>query len=467
MINEQDIRVEQCRRHLWNFEQYMDGDFFKHPHLKIVAETLENLYKGKLLKMNGEPYKKLMINMPPRFGKSYSLNMFCQWVLGNKMSNKIITISYNEVLSGRFSKGVRNAIESEKVDNRFNIFGDIFPDAKIKRGDSSASLWSLEGQPFSYLGGSFGGTVTGMGCNIGIIDDPIKNRDEAYNDKVLQQHWDFYADTFLSRLEEGAIQIINMTRWSTKDLCGRLLDLEPNEWYVISMEAKTGDTMLCPEIMSLETYLDKSSKTSNEIMLANYHQKPMDVQGRLYENFKTYVDIPVNNEAGQVIEGIFSYTDTADTGDDYLCSIIYALFQGKAYVLDIYYTQDSMEITETDVANKHTRFKVNKARIESNNGGRGFARNVDRVLKEMNNYTTVVSWFHQSSNKKSRILSNSYWVQENIYMPLGWEIKFRDFYIDVMGHQKSGKNKHDDAADALTGIAESITVKRSKYTHAR
>ena len=106
-------------------------------------------------------------------------------------------------------------------------------------------MWSLEGQYFNYLGTGMGGTITGIGCNIGIIDDPIKNDKEAFNDRVLEDHWKFYTDTFLSRLESDSIQIINMTRWSKQDLCGRILQMEADKWKVIKMEAMEDDTMLC------------------------------------------------------------------------------------------------------------------------------------------------------------------------------------------------------------------------------
>lgn len=114
-------------------------------------------------------------------------------------------------------------------------------------------LWSLEGQFFNYLAAGFGGTITGVGCNIGIIDDPIKNDKEAFNDRVLEEQWSWYTDTFLSRIEEGGLQIVNMTRWSTKDLCGRLLSSDDgDEWYVFCRQAYDEATgmMLCEELLS-------------------------------------------------------------------------------------------------------------------------------------------------------------------------------------------------------------------------
>ena len=98
---------------------------------------------------------------------------------------------------------------------------------------------------------------------------------------------------------------------------------------------------------------------------------------------------------------------------------------------------------------------MNEATIESNNGGRGFARNVQRLLWERHRTRGItVRWFHQSKNKKARIISNSSFIVNNVFFPLNWRDRWPEFYKAVTEYQKEGKNKHDDAADSLTGIAE-------------
>ena len=451
-----EARKELARKSFWQYCKTLHPTFFKdsRPHLKEICDTLQGIYEGTILKPDGKPYRKLMINIPPRFGKSFTLTNFTEWALGKDNRNKIITVCYNDTLSGRFSKKVRDSIEATKLDDRY-IFSDIFPTTKIKRGDASAQVWSLEGQHFNYLGAGFGGTITGIGCNIGIIDDPIKNREEAYNDRVLENHYSFYTDTFLSRLEAGAIQIVNMTRWANKDLCGRLLESEPDEWYVLRMEAqKDNGEMLCPELLPLDEYLEKKKITSSQIFQANFHQRPIDIEGNLYKSFKTYKELPLGM--------VRNYTDTADTGEDYLCSISYVEHQKKAYVTDILYTQDGMEVTEPATALLFERSRVKHARIESNNGGRGFARNVERTCKENKYFGAVITSFHQSKNKEARIYSNSHWVMENIFFPEDWHIRWPLFHKHITNYKKEGKNLVDDCADALTGVAEASQMK-SQY----
>ena len=240
------------------------------------------------------------------------------------------------------------------------------------------------------------------------------------------------------------------------DLAGRAIEhykAEGKKIKHIKMKAVKDDkgTMLCDEILSYKSYLSKARAMGPEIASANYQQEPIDIKGRLYSEFKTYVDLPKEK-----IVRIVSYCDTADTGEDFLCNIIYADCKDSAYILDVIYTKEAMEITEPMVAEAYKKFDVNIADIESNNGGRAFARNVERITRDKGNYKTVIKWFHQSGNKIARILSNSAWVNANIYMPVDWKNKWPEFAKDIISYQKEGKNKHDDGPDALTGIAEKM-----------
>lgn len=119
------------------------------------------------------------------------------------------------------------------------------------------------------------------------------------------------------------------------------------------MKAMQDDgTMLCNAVLTREDYEDKVRTMSEEIASANYQQQPIDLKGRLYSSFKTYTDIPRDANGKPLFTHIRSYTDTADTGADYLCSIIYGEYNHEAYVLDIYYTKASMEITEPETARR-------------------------------------------------------------------------------------------------------------------
>ncbi|WP_049948034.1 phage terminase large subunit [Enterocloster clostridioformis] len=382
-------------------------------------------------------------------------------MLGNDQTQKIMTGSYNETLSTMFSKSVRNDIQEEKADENRIVFSDIFPGVSIKRGDGAMNLWSLEGGYNNYLATSPTGTATGFGATLLIIDDLIKNSEEANNELTKEKHWNWFTDTMLSRLEEDGKIIIIMTRWASDDLAGRALEHFKEAGAKvrhISMKAlQNPDTheMLCPEVLSYKSYQAKIQAMGADIASANYQQEPIDLKGRLYTSFKTY-----SGELPQFKE-IRNYTDTADTGEDYLCSINYGVtFANEAYVLDILYTKEPMEVTEPATARMLLEGAVNLARIESNNGGRGFARNVRRILEQElgSNYTTI-KWFTQTQNKQARIYSNSSWVMQHIYYPEDWKNRWPEYHNAMIKYQREGQNKHDDAPDATTGIAENCAKK--------
>ena len=389
--------------------------------------------------------------MPPRFGKSYTATLFVQWLLGRNNKLKIMTGSYNETLSSTFAKQVRDMIATEQTQG-VTVYRDIFPDTKIKYGEASMNKWALEGsQVANYLATSPTGTATGFGADLIVIDDLIKNSEEAYNSNVLEKHIDWFTNTMLSRTEKGFKLIIIMTRWASNDLAGFILSNYDDVVHINYKAINDDGTPLDEETLSLEDFEFKTKNMAKEIVYANYQQEPIDIKGRLYNEFKTYVELPKEK-----IVKISAYCDTADTGDDFLCNIIYADCKDSAYVLDVIYTKEAMEITEPMVAEAYKKFNVNVADIESNNGGRAFARNIERITRDKGNYKTVVKWFHQSGNKIARILSNSAWVNANIYMPVDWKNKWSEFAKDIISYQKEGKNKHDDGPDALTGVAEKV-----------
>jgi predicted phage terminase large subunit-like protein len=455
---EKQFTLELARREFFYYCNIKAPEFYKDNRKYLIefCNDLQDFYESD--------DEVGIINLPPRHGKSRTAGLLVEWILGKNKEEKIMTGSYNETLSTMFSKNVRNSIQEEKADENKIVYSDIFPDTKIKRGDGAMNLWSLEGGYNNYLATSPTGTATGFGCTFMLIDDLIKSALEANNADVLEKHWEWFTNTMLSRLEEGGKILIVMTRWHSLDLAGRALkhftEIGAKIKHITMKAIQDDGTMLCPEILSRRSAENKKKAMGLDIFSANYQQEPIDIKGRLYTSFKTYTKLPMDDKGNLLFTTIKAYCDTADEGSDYLCNIIYGVYHKEAYVLDVYYTKDPMEVTEKETARRLYEFGVNIADIESNNGGRGFARAVERILKDVfRSNKTRVKWFHQSKNKIARILSNSTWVMDHIYYPINWRDKWPEYYSAMSKYQKEGKNPHDDGPDATTGIAENIDKK--------
>ena len=453
MINYDDLKLqaqlELARRDFYYYCQLTSPDFYKanRLYLKNTCNELQEFVTSN---------KKIaVINMPPRFGKTRTIGKLVEWLLGKDNNKRIMTGSYNEDLSGTLAKMVRDTIATEKTKGIL-CYSDIFQGTKIKYGDATIKKWSLEkSSQANYLATSPKGTATGFGADIVIIDDLIKNSEEAYNENVLQSHIDWFNNTLLQRTEKNFKLIIVMTRWAKRDLAGYILENNKNVLHINYKAVNDDGTMLDDDILSREDFDFKTKDMNKDIVYANYMQEPIDVKGKLYSHFKTYKTLPTEYKK------IKNYTDTADTGNDYLCSIDYMVTKdNEAYVLNIIYTKDPMEITEPAVAEMLFNDDVNEADIESNNGGRGFARNVERILRqEMGSNRCTFNAFAQTKNKESRIYSNSTWVMEHIYFPENWADRFPEYYKAMNTYQKEGKNAHDDAPDATTGVCEKTSAK--------
>lgn len=453
-----ELQCEMARRHFYDYCLLKSPNFYKHEYLKVLCNELEEFYRGR--------DDVLIINIQPRAGKSRTMGNLVEWIFGQDKTMQVMAGSYNETLSTTFSKNVRNTIQTVKADPYIPVYSDVFPQTKIKYGDAAMNLWALEGEFQSYLATSPTGTATGFGCQILLLDDIIKNSMEAYNANVKQAHWDWFIGTMLSRLEgfpgEGGKLIIVMTRWATDDLTGRALKhfgaLGLKIRHIV-MKAKNDDgSMMCDAVLSEKGYEVKRKTMPPDIFMANYQQEPIDIKGRLYSNgFKTYDgNLPEFKQ-------ICAYIDTADTGTDYLSGYVYGrTFQDEAYILDIIFTAEPMEITEPATADMLWRNEVNVADIESNNGGRGFARNVERILRQdYRSNKTSVRWFTQTHNKVARILTASTWCMDHVYFPAGWQNRWPQLYEDLMRYQRTGKNAHDDAEDALSGIYDKVCERKT------
>lgn len=448
-------------------------------HHRLIFEALERVVDGKC--------KRLMINMPPRYSKTeIVIKQFFSWCYALNPASKFLHLSYSDMLVKDNSDMIRQIMQ-------LPAYTTLFPNSRLENNRANTTRWKTAAGGEMYAV-STQGQVTGFGAGkvdddtaeekddflagaddeflqklglIGantnvfegalVIDDPLKPED-ADSDTIRERVNQRFDSTIRNRVNSRNTPIIIiMQRLHEHDLCGYLQELEADEWEILSLPAITEDKETGKEVPlwgmkhTLEE-LKKLREKNPHIFDTQYMQDPKPKEGLMYQSFGTYEpeQLPVKGKR-------MNYTDTADTGADNLCSIDFIDTPEYQYVIDVLFTNKPMEFTEPALAKMLNKNKIEVSKIESNNGGRGFARAVRRLLRiNFKNRRTAIRWFTQSKNKFSRIYSASAEVQDNILFPVGWETKWPEFYRSLMSYRKDNKRKsqHDDAADCLTGVYE-------------
>ena len=367
---------------------------------------------------------------------------------------------YAAKLAEKFSKDIRDGIVTNPK------YLDVFPNVKANGAIDNWSM-STNTQP-SYFCAGIGGAITGLGARTcAILDDPIKNIEEALSETVIENVWNWYTSTHLSRLESGCPEILIATRWTRKDPIGRLTDENSEEYNpnfkVINIPALDDKgNSFCEEVKTTGEYMEIKKVTDDFIWEAEYMQHPVERKGLLFpiEELHRFSisDLQTTDKDGYKVykkaDGIIGFTDTADKGSDFLSSPIGRRYGKYTYITDVLFTQDGVEITEPLVAQMVIDTRCEVMKIESNNGGSSFARNVRNLIDDRY-YCSIIDEM-TTQNKETRILMSSGYIKEYFYFRDDYEVgsDYDKFMRQVTSYMKMGRNKHDDGADSITGLAE-------------
>ncbi|MFR9619822.1 MAG: phage terminase large subunit [Rikenellaceae bacterium] len=445
---------------------------FEHFH-EIYYKLLESFAMGEI--------RKLIITMPPQHGKSLgATTILPAYMLGLNPDLRIAIASYSSSLASKFNRRVQRILESKE-------YNELFPQTTIKKGAKPANYirTSEEVEIIDHQGSllSVGreGSLTGNRVDCFILDDLYKDAMEANSPLIRENCLEWYTSVVKTRMHNDSSELIVFTRWHEEDLIGtltqreryhpfyafdQLLSTPDQEWTYLNFEAiktsepttidprQIGDA-LWPSRQNADLLLQKRALDPMRFECM-YQGNPSSRDGLLYgDNFKEYDELPTSILRRE------NYTDTADMGDDYLCSICYCVGDDELiYITDIVYTRQPMEVSEPMVAQMLIDQSTTRAAIESNNGGRGFARAVQRLAPHVK-----VEWFHQSANKQARILSNCATAIHRLRMPRGWKQEWSELAAHLTTYRRSYRaNRWHDAADVITGIVEreNILAKSAK-----
>lgn len=267
------------------YATYHDAKFLTPPHVKLMSETIRKLTAGELLKEDGTPYTKLMVSMPPRHGKSHLVTRATPaWFLTKYPDKRVIVTGYEADFAADFGADARRYIAAH-------------PELGVELDPSTAAKnnWGLKDHDGGMKTAGAGGAITGKGAHLFVIDDPVKNSEDADSPTIREKHWNWWQGTVLTRQEPGAVMIIVMTRWHEDDLAGRLLEQEGDEWYQLVFPAiadheegsddfgRLPGEALWPERYPIEKLQELRQGMTNRWWSALYQQKPSIDGGNIFK----------------------------------------------------------------------------------------------------------------------------------------------------------------------------------------
>ena len=270
----ESVTREKAQVSFMEFVKVMWPGFIHGRHHALMAKKFEDIAEGKI--------KRLIINMPPRHTKSeFASYMLPAWFLGRYPNKKIIQCSNTAELAVGFGRKVRNLVDGEQ-------YAKVFPNVHLRSDSKAAGRWSTNGNG-EYFAIGVGGTVTGKGADLLIIDDPHSEQEAALaasNPEVYDKVYEWYGSGPRQRLQPGGAIVIVMTRWGKRDLTGRILqsaiERDGDEWDIIELPAiLPTEKPLWPEFWSYEELVKLRNELPVSKWSAQYQQSPTSEAGAI------------------------------------------------------------------------------------------------------------------------------------------------------------------------------------------
>ena len=308
-LTEAEVRLQtrtKAQKHFMPFAHHVYENFIEGKHHRIISKKLELVAQGKL--------KRLIINMPPRHSKSELASyLMPAWFLGRNPRLKIIQATMNTELATRFGRKVRDLIDDP-------YYQEVFPETDLKPDSQAAGRWETS-KGGEYFAAGVGAAMTGRGADLLIIDDPHSEQD-ALSSTAYDHAYEWYTSGPRQRLQPGGAIIIVQTRWSKKDLTGRLLneqakDTMADQWDVIEFPAiLPSGNPLWPEFWDKDELLGVKASLSPTKWNAQWQQNPTSEEVALIKRDWWRIwekeDIPPVSYILQSFDTAFSKRETSD-----------------------------------------------------------------------------------------------------------------------------------------------------------
>lgn len=339
------IRVELARRELLGFTERTYPEYRQNWHHAVLADALDRFVRKDI--------RRLMIFCPPQHGKSELVSRrLPAYLLGHYPDDSIIACSYGADLASRMNRDVQRIIDEPSYSTLFpgtQLFGRNVRSEATGTWMRNSDLFEVVSHRGGYRSAGVGGGITGMGCQWGLIDDPIKNVKEAHSITYRDSVWEWYGTTFYTRLRKDAGVLLTMTRWHEDDLAGRLLkmaaeDPTADQWTVVSLPAiaeaeraaydpRQEGEPLWPDFKGQEDLGKIKAALGSYLWNALYQQRPAPEGGGLIKIgwFKFYTVQPAQFQ--QVIQS-WDMTFKGKKDSAYVVGQVWGRNGGDKYLLD-------------------------------------------------------------------------------------------------------------------------------------
>lgn len=416
----EEIRREKARRSLAEFALYTDSRYEMNWHHRLLCEYLDDFVSGKR--------SRLMIFMPPRHGKSELVSRkLPSYIFGRNPDARIIAASYSADLASMLNRDVQRIMDSSE-------YGELFPSVALggkgSRGGylRNSDLFEIVGHQGVYRGSGVGGGITGMGGQYLIIDDPIKNKEEAKSFTMREKVWDWYTSTFYTRKEGHGNILLTLTRWHEDDLAGRLLeqmkrDKQADQWDVLllpaicqeegrhSRDIRCSGEALWEKKFSVEELMTTKANVGIYDWSALYQQRPTPVEGSIFQRAwfsKRFRDLPAGAMVIQTWDLPFKHSEASAK----CAGLLMARCGAEIFVLDC--VNEKMDFVASVAAIKNMTARYPEARA--------------KVIEDKANGPAIISFlqkdisgmvpFSPRGSKEDRALSVApYFEAGNVYFP--------------------------------------------------
>lgn len=437
-----------ARKSLIEFCKYTLASYQSADHLNILASKLEAVERGEI--------KRLIVIAPPRHGKSEKTSVrFPCWYMARHPTDYIVQSGYAESIALTHSRKARDVFVSPEMKR---LFPHILHRPETPGQDmivparQSAHEWGTQ-QGGSYYAVGIGGGLTGRGFNLGLIDDPVKDEEEASSSTIREKVWNWYSTVFRTRAQPDAAIVIIMTRWHEDDLVGRLLkqaneDPESDQWEVLWFKAieqneEGAELALWPARYPLDVLRKIRSTIGSRFFTSLYQGNPTVAEGQIIKRewWRYYRERPA------IVRTIQSW-DTAfkdkEMNDFSVCGT-WAETRGGYYLLDVWRGKVEFPELKRVAAGLYNRDRPDVVLIEDKASGQSLIQEFQR------NTNIPVIPVKVDKNKVARANASTPLIEAGkVYLPENapWLID----YIDELSAFPNAA--HDDQVDMTTQALE-------------